>query len=149
MWHVNHSDFFEILTLKRRPTLNFFISDVIVRFNLTFKALKNIFRGFLKDCLFEFMKKLFSKSVSPPVLLIFICNTVKPRLTDLCRIIGIFDCRYSTVWKFSKSPAFLIMDKINFSWFKKDKNCCFNNFASFEFWFFKKSHLKCQMFPKI
>ena len=48
MWHVNHNDFFEILTLKRRQTLNFFMSNVIVRFNLKFSALKNIFLGFLK-----------------------------------------------------------------------------------------------------
>ena len=62
----------------------------------------------------------------------------------------IFKCGYSTVWKFSNFPATLILREINFGWFQKVKNCHFNNFGGFEFWFFEKLHtLKCQKIPKI
>ena len=44
-----------------------------------------------------------------------------------------FDCEYSTVWKFSNFPATLILLEITYGSFQKVKNCRFNNFGGFEF----------------
>ena len=55
-----------------------------------------------------------------------------------------------TMWKFSNFPATLILRDINFGWFQKVKNCHFNKFEGFEYWFLEKFHIwKCQKFPKI
>ena len=52
--------------------------------------------------------------------------------------------------KFQDFSATLILSEINFGWFLKVKNCHFNNFGGFEFWFLEKLHTwKCQMLPKI
>ena len=66
--------------------------------------------------------------------------------TDLGNLIGNFDCEYSKVWKFSNFLATLILCEINFSWFQRLKNCCFNNLAGFEFWvfgYFTLENVKC------
>ena len=56
--------------------------------------------------------------------------------TDLGSLIGNFDCEYSTEWKFSKSPATLILHEINFSWFQKVKNAISTilEASNFDFW---------------
>ena len=55
---------------------------------------------------------------------------------------------YFTVWKFGNFSTTLISLEINFGWFQKVKNCRFNNFEGFEFWFLEKFHAwKCQNFP--
>ena len=60
-----------------------------------------------------------------------------------------FDCGYSTVWKFSNFLPPLCF-YVKFGWFSKVKNCHFNNFGGFEYWFLEKFHTwKCQNFPKI
>ena len=43
--------------------------------------------------------------------------------TDLSSLIGIFDCEYATVWKFSNFTAALILREINSGGFQKVKNC--------------------------
>ena len=72
------------------------------------------------------------------------------KCTDLGNLIGNFDCGYSTIWKFSKFSAILILREINFGWLQKVKNCRFNNFEGFEFWFLEKVHTrKCQKFQNV
>ena len=50
------------------------------------------------------------------------------------------NCHEVTMWKFSTFPAILILREINFGWFRKVKNCYFNNFGGFEFWLLEKFH---------
>ena len=61
------------------------------------------------------------------------------KFTDLGSLIEIFDYGYSIVWKFKFShfPGTLILCEINFWWFQKVKNCHYNTFGGFEFWFCK------------
>ena len=61
--------------------------------------------------------------------------------TDLSSLIGIFNCGYSIVWKFSNFPVILILREISFSWFQKVKLCCLTIFR-------KISGLKMSKFLK-
>ena len=79
----------------------------------------------------------------------FLKSNKKENSTDLGNLVEIVDSGYSTtVWQISNFPATLILRWINFAWFQQVKNCQFNNFGGFEFWFSKKCHTwKCQKFP--
>ena len=43
--------------------------------------------------------------------------------------------------EFSNFPAILVLHEINFGWFQKVKNCLFNYFGGFEFWFWEKFYI--------
>ena len=44
-----------------------------------------------------------------------LCNGLEMVSKDLSSLIGIFNCGYSTVWKFGNFPAILILREISFS----------------------------------
>ena len=53
------------------------------------------------------------------------------------------------VWKFSNFPAPLILREIIFGWFQKVKNCHFDRFEGYHYWFFLGiSYISHQKFPK-
>ena len=63
-------------------------------------------------------------------------KTVKLITPDLGSIIENFNCRYSTVWKFSKFPITMILREINFGRFQSVKNCRLTILKTLNFWFF-------------
>ena len=66
--------------------------------------------------------------------------TYSVQSTDLGIKLWTFDCGYPTVLKFSNFSATLNLREINFGWFQKVKDCYFNHFEGFEFWFLQKFH---------
>ena len=66
-------------------------------------------KGFIQKCSPTFRKN--SAKIEKKQL----CNGFEMVCTDLGSLIGIFDCGYSTVCKFSNFPVILILREISFS----------------------------------
>ena len=98
----------------------------------------------------KFQVTFITKAGSNTTIVYRVYHLKSVKNTDLGSLIGISDCGYSTVWKFSNYPTTLILREIIFGWFQKVKDWSFNIFWGIEIWFLEKFHTwKCQKLSRI